>query len=103
MPSPDISPILSLFQTLLPKPVFDEICQRRNTRFGAGIFNVPVFVWLMILQRLQAQKTLLAVVQSLCEGQAAGLLGDCKRAREKKYPPIPAASARHGKTCRKRL
>jgi hypothetical protein len=89
MTSPNPLDVLSLFRTVVPKAFFLEICKRLEVRFGSGIYNMAVVVWLMILQRLQAQKTLLAVVQSLRQGQALQVLGSCKRVREGNISPQP--------------
>jgi hypothetical protein len=87
MTSPNVIDMLTLYRTVLPRAEFEEICRRRQVRFGAGIYNVSVVVWLMILQRLQVKKTLLEVVQWLCQREAASLLGEGKRAREGNISP----------------
>lgn len=80
MTSPNVVDILSLFRTVAPKAFFDELCGRLGIAFGSGIYNLAVVSWLMIRQRLEAHKSLSAVVQSLCQGCAAGVLSECKRA-----------------------
>jgi hypothetical protein len=87
MTSPDVFDIAPLLETVAPKSFFVELCARLNLPFGSGIFNVAVVTWLMVLQRLQAHKTLVAALQALRQGQATAVLNNCKRVREKSISP----------------
>ena len=89
MTSPEVVDLASLFETVAPKSYFVQLCAGLDVPFGSGIFNVAVVIWLMVLQRLQAHKTLVAVLQALRQGKATAVLGDCKRVREKNISPQP--------------
>jgi hypothetical protein len=79
--------VLKMFRHMASDTFFKDLYQRLELKFGSGIYTPLVVSWLMILQRLQAKKDLWAVVQSLCEGQAASLLNTCKRVREDRISP----------------
>ena len=87
MTSPNALDILTMFRDMAPDSFFRDLYQRLEIKFGSGIYTPPVVSWLMILQRLQAKKDLAAVVESLCEGQVAKLLNNCKRVREDRISP----------------
>lgn len=54
-----------------------------------GIYSLPVVLWLMIWQRIQARTTLSHAVRHLVQGNGRRLLTACKRVRE---GHIPAAA-----------
>ena len=84
MTRPDENQLLCLFQKVAPASFLEQICQEQDYHFRRGIYSVGVVVWLMIWQRLQAQRSLAAAVQSLLQGQAGVLLQPCKRLEQDK-------------------
>jgi hypothetical protein len=98
MTSPTIVGVLPLFRHVLAKPVLEKICERNKATYGSGIYNVATVLWLMIVQRVQMRKTLLAVVHSFCQGQIAAQFSSCKRVRQGRISPqsgrfLPSAAA----------
>src|SRR5258706_907965 len=82
MTSSESLQLLRLFQRVAPASFFERICWEQDFRYRRGVYSVAVVVWLMIWQRLQSQRSLVAAVQSLLQGQGRVLLGGCKRVAE---------------------
>ena len=96
MTSPDCNSLLQLYQRTLSSGVLQYLQTHPQHRVRRGIYAAPVVLWLMILQRLNAEGTLAAAVQLLLQGAAAPLLPNCKRVRGRRI------SARTGGYCRAR-
>jgi len=78
---PEPFQILQLFQQVAPP----QYWRRWNNRAGfpkRGIFCLPVVMWMMMSQRLEANGTLASAVQQLRRGGFRSLLRRCKRVRE---------------------
>jgi hypothetical protein len=60
--------VLGLFLRLLPADFFSEALRRAQVRENNRIYTSAVVIWLMILQRLQAQGTLESAVLELLRG-----------------------------------
>lgn len=82
MDSPDQCQLLRLFQKAAPPVFFRQLQQRQGWDFRDGIYSIGVVVWLMIWQRLQGPRNLVAAVQHLLQGGAGDLVSGCKRWRE---------------------
>ena len=77
MDSPQSFAVQQLFHKLAPPSFFRELCQQHGCPYRDGIYTTCVVVWLMIWQRLQAQRSLAAAVQHLAWGGAqAGMSED---------------------------
>src|SRR5258708_28290660 len=77
--SPDQLQLLRLFQKAAPPSFFQQLCEEHGYEFRRGVYSVAVVVWLMIWQRLQGNRSLVAAVQCLIHGGAGRLVGECKR------------------------
>src|SRR5438445_11373827 len=94
MNSPDPVQLLQLFQRVAPAWFFRELCQKHGFSFREGIYSTAVVVWLMMWQRLQADRSLAAAVQYLLWGGVKGLASD--------YRPQEEISAATGGYCQAR-
>src|SRR5260221_1736713 len=79
MTSSESLQLLRLFQRVAPASFLERICREQDFRYRRGVYSVAVVVWLMIWQRLQGNRSLVAAVQCLIHGGAGGLGGGCKR------------------------
>lgn len=77
----EIADVENLFRHIAPSRYWLRWGRASGFR-RTGIFGVGVVVWMMIVQRLEAQGTLAAVVAQLRAGYYRRLLPRCKRARE---------------------
>jgi hypothetical protein len=98
MTSPECSTLLDLFQQIIAAgallfPNGPGVGKRKSNR---RVYSVPVVLWLMMLQRLQARGTLASAVQLLLQGAADPLLMSCRRVRHKQI------SSRTGAFCQAR-
>lgn len=91
----EVGEVLGLFRQLLCSSEWSRL-GRQNGFQRRGIFSLAVVVWLMIVQRLQADGSLSEAVQQLRGGALRSLLGRCKRVREGRI------SAATGGYCRAR-
>ena len=82
MNSPDPVQLLQLFQKVAPLWFFRELCQKHGYSFREGIYRTSVVVWLMMWQRLQADRSLATAVQHLLWGGAQDLMSDYKQPEE---------------------
>jgi hypothetical protein len=89
MTTPEPLQLLRLFQQAAPASFLEEMCRAQGYAFRRGIYSVAVVLWLMIWQRLQNQHGLVAAVESLREGPARVLLGDCQRVRQGRISAAP--------------
>jgi hypothetical protein len=76
MNAPDAVQLLRLFQKVAPAWFFRELCLKHDCSFREEIYSPSVVVWLMMWQRLQAERTLAAAVQHLLWGGAQDLISD---------------------------
>jgi len=77
-----ITSVLTLYLRLVPTTVFVQSNQKKR-RYRC-IFSLPVVIWLMIFQRLQDRRTLVAAVQHVIRGLPPELNPrPCKRQRER--------------------
>lgn len=81
MTADEISDVLGLFRHVAPPQYWLRLNRPSGFR-RRGIFCLAVVVWMMIIQRLQANGTLAEVVMQLRSGGYGRLLKRCKRVRE---------------------
>jgi putative transposase len=84
MASPDQLQLFRLFQKVAPAALFEQLCQEQGDPIRRGIYSAAVVVWMMIWQRLQSNRSLVAAVQCLIQGGAGDLVPDCKRWSEER-------------------
>jgi hypothetical protein len=96
MTSPEWMSVFHLYQRTLAAGVWEYLQQRAKVKIRRGIYAAQVVLWLMIVQRLQANGTLASAVQLLVQGVADELLPDCARVRKRQI------SVRTGAYCRAR-
>lgn len=74
--------ILDLYDEAVPHEFFAQLEQELELPARRRIFNLPLVVWLMIAQRLDAKATMSTVVQQVAQQRPQVLLTDHKRNRE---------------------
>lgn len=85
MTSPDWSSLLHLYQRILCRGVLQYLQQQAGVKTKRGVYQAPVVLWLMMLQRLRGRGTLASAVQLLMQGAADPLLVDCCRTRQRRF------------------
>lgn len=75
--------LLSLLRRVAPPQYWLRLSHQSGFR-RRGIFCLPVVIWMMITQRLQAHGTLSTAVQQLRSSGYRSLLRRCKRVRERR-------------------
>lgn len=91
--------LLDLFTELVPAPVWEELSKaadEKKKRPSPQIYTLPVVVWLMVYQRLNAHGTQQEAVRALQKGEPAALLESCKRLREAR---ISGATGGYAQAC----
>lgn len=83
MTSEEASSLLGLFRRIAPAQYWRTLSAHSGFR-NRGIFCLAVVIWMMIIQRLQAQGTLAEAVMQLRSGACRGLVKNCKRIRERR-------------------
>jgi hypothetical protein len=75
--------VLEVFSEAVPEVFFDRLSKDLRLPVRQRIFSLPVVVWLMISQRLDAKATLSTAVQQVVQQRPRMLLSDHKRIRER--------------------
>ena len=75
----------SMFQRISTEAFYEQLLQESGITSSGGIYNVPLLIWLMIVQRLSQRGTAAVAVQEMA--QQANQPGpkrpeDCKRVRD---------------------
>jgi hypothetical protein len=83
MKTDELANLLSLFRRITPPQYWLRLGRQSGFR-RRGIFCLPVVIWMMITQRLQAHGTLATAVQQLRMSGYRSLLRCCKRVRERR-------------------
>jgi hypothetical protein len=79
MPAGDLSGILDLYSQAVPNQFFEQLEKELGLSSRQRIFTLPLVVWLMISQRLNAKATLSTAVQQVVQQQPQSLLSGHKR------------------------
>ena len=80
----DVSGVLDLFRQAASDEFFQHLKKELKLTSRRRIFDLPLVMWLMMVQRWDVKGTLSTAVQQVVEKRPAGLLGDHKRIRENK-------------------
>jgi len=80
--APDSVQLLQLFQKVAPAWFLCQLCRKHGYRWRDDTYTVPVVVWLMMWQRLQADQSLGAAVQHLLWGGCKELMSEDKQEME---------------------
>ena len=73
---------MDLYGEAVPEEFYRQLEKELNLPARRRIFDLPLVVWLMISQRLNAKATLSTAVQQVAQKQVPGLLSEHKRIRE---------------------
>ena len=73
---------MDLYGEAVPEEFYGQLEEELNLPSRRRIFHLPLVVWLMISQRLNAKATLSTAVQQVVQKQVPGLLPEHKRIRE---------------------
>jgi hypothetical protein len=79
---PELEDVFGLYQRCLTG-VVECLQKQMRVKVRRCVYTAPVVIWLMIVQRLQARRTLAGGVEALLSGVADPLLSGCERARKK--------------------
>jgi putative transposase len=81
MDFPDASDtqLLQLFQKVAPTWFLCQLCQKLGYAWREETYSVPVVIWLMMWQRLQAGRSLATAVQHLLWGGCKELMSEAKQ------------------------
>ena len=82
LPSSSRDGVLDLYQQVASAEFFQELRQELKLKSRRRIFDLPLVVWLMMVQRWDAKATLWTAVQQVVQQRPAALLSDHKRIRE---------------------
>jgi putative transposase len=91
MASPDLASVFDLYVRAVPAGVLDYLQSEIGLRLRRRVYSPAVVLWLMIVQRLQANGTLSSGVQELLSGRVERLLMNCKRVRQASLSPHTGA------------
>jgi hypothetical protein len=80
---PRLEDILGLYQRCVAG-VVECLQKQMRLKVRRSVYTAQVVIWLMIVQRLQARRTLAGGVEALLSGVADPLLSGCERARKKR-------------------
>src|SRR6266498_948841 len=75
--------VLELYRQAVPEEFFRRLEKELNLSSRKRVFQLPLVVWMMIWQRLDAKATLSTAVQQVVEQRPQSLLPEHKRIREK--------------------
>jgi len=75
--------ILELYRQAVPEEFFRQLEKELSLSNRKRVFQLPLTVWMMIWQRLDAKATLSTAVQQVVEQRPQSLLAEHKRIREK--------------------
>ena len=84
MPPANLRGVLDLFREAPSEEFFQQLKRELKLKTRRRIFDLPLVMWLMMVQRWDAKGTLSAAVQQVVERRPGALLGDHKRIRENK-------------------
>jgi putative transposase len=82
MTSPNLPSVFHLYQKIVCDGVLDHVQELEQREFRQRIYNLPVVIWLMMLQRLTCG-SLASAVQEVINGSVEPLLGG--RGRSKRH------------------
>lgn len=82
LPSSAMNGVLDLYRKVASPEFFQQLQQELKLRSRRRIFDLPLVVWLMMVQRWDAKATLSTAVQQVVQKRPAVLLSDHKRIRE---------------------
>jgi hypothetical protein len=77
-----LSGVLDLYGAAVPHEFFEQLERELELSARRRVFNLPLVVWLMIAQRLDAKATMSTAVQQVVQQRPQVLLSDHKRNRE---------------------
>ena len=80
---PELEDIFGLYQRCVAG-VVECLQKQMRLKVRRSVYTAQVVIWLMIVQRLQARRTLAGGVEALLSGVADPLLSGCERARKKR-------------------
>ena len=83
--------VLDLYQKAVPGEFFDQVKEELKLSSRRRIFNLPLVIWLMMVQRWDAKATLSTAVQEVVQKRPAALMPDHKRIREGTVRPHTGA------------
>jgi hypothetical protein len=78
-----LSGVVDLYRQAAPEEFFQQLEKELNLPARKRIFQLPLVVWMMVWQRLDAKATLSTAVQQVVQLRPQSLLPDHKRIREK--------------------
>jgi hypothetical protein len=78
-----LSGIIDLYRQAAPEEFFQQLEKELKLPARKRIFQLPLVVWMMIMQRLDGKATLSTAVQQVVEQRPQSLLSEHKRIREK--------------------
>jgi hypothetical protein len=78
------SGVLDVFRKAASEEFFQQLKKELGLKSRQCIYDLPLVMWLMMVQRWDAKATLSTAVQQVVEKRPAALLGDHKRVREGK-------------------
>jgi hypothetical protein len=82
MPHTHLRSVLDLYGEAVPEEFFRQLQMELRLPVRQRVFTLPLVVWLMISQRLDAKATLSTAVQQVVQQQPQILLSDHRRIRE---------------------
>src|SRR5450756_1309674 len=88
---------MDVFRKAASEEFFQQLKKELGLKSRQRVYDLPLVMWLMMVQRWDAKATLSAAVQQVVETRPAALLGDHKRVREGKVGAHTGAysDARH--------
>jgi hypothetical protein len=78
----ELSGVLELFREAASEEFFQQLKQDLKLSTRRRIYDLPLVMWLMMVQRWEGKATLSTAVQQVVEKRPAVLVGDHKRVRE---------------------
>jgi hypothetical protein len=78
----ELSGVLELFREAASEEFFQDLKQDLKLSSRRRIYDLPLVMWLMMVQRWDGKSTLSTAVQQVVEKRPAVLVGDHKRVRE---------------------
>jgi hypothetical protein len=82
LPSSAPDGVLDLYQKVASAEFFQQLRQDLKLKSRRRIFDLPLVVWLMMVQRWDTKATLATAVQQVVQKRPAALLSDHKRIRK---------------------
>src|SRR5450756_1544716 len=78
------SGVMDVFRKAASEEFFQQLKKELGLKSRQRVYDLPLVMWLMMVQRWDAKATLSTAVQQVVEKRPAALLGDHKRVREGK-------------------